>query len=393
MDFERAYRRYQELQSYVGWTEEAARQVAATAGLLAPHLPPLIDDFYDEIERHPEARKVITGGAAQIQRLKGTLLAWVRELLGGRYDQDYVARRWRVGWRHVEIGLDQVYTNVALCRLRTGLLNALHENWKGEPAQLQATVRSLNKLLDLDLAIIEDAYQTEYASRLQRTERLAAIGQVAGGVAHELRNPLNVVKTSIYYLLNAHNPTPQKKAEHLQRIERHVVLADGVITALSNFTKMPVPNLASFAVGKCVQEALETNPVPANVAVDVDYPASLPEVLADLDQLRIVFANLIRNAREAMPEGGRLTIRAQASDGEVAVTVTDTGVGIPPEQLSRLTEPLYSTKARGLGLGLSIARAILEKNGGALRVRSEPGKGSTFTVLLKAAPPGKEPAS
>jgi signal transduction histidine kinase len=390
MDPEKAYRRYQELQAYVGWTDEAARQVAATAGILEPHLSALIDDFYDEIDRHPDARKVITGGSAQVRRLKGTLLAWVRELLGGRYDQGYVARRWRVGWRHVEIGLDQVYTNVALSRLRTGLLHALHENWRGDADDLKATVRALNKLLDLDLAIIEDAYQAEYASRLQRNERLAAIGQVAGGVAHELRNPLNVIKTSVYYLLSARNPTPEKKAEHLQRIERHVVLADGVITALSNFAKMPVPNLAPFPVGRCVQEALDANPPPDKVQVVLDCPPSLAPVLADIDQVRIVFANLIRNAREAMPGGGRLSVTARQAGDAIAVEVADTGVGIPPDQLSRVTEPLYSTKARGLGLGLSLARAILDKNGGTLRVASEAGKGSTFTVFLKAAPPGKD---
>jgi hypothetical protein len=88
-----AFRRYQELQSYVSWTEEPAQRVAAVADLLAPRLPALVDDFYAEIDRHPDARKVITGGAAQIGRLKGTLLAWLRELLAGRYDRDYVARR------------------------------------------------------------------------------------------------------------------------------------------------------------------------------------------------------------------------------------------------------------------------------------------------------------
>src|SRR4051794_16222733 len=106
-----AFRRYQELQAYVGWTDEAAGHVAAVAELLGPSLPALVDDFYAEIDRHPETRKVITGGQAQVDRLKGTLVGWLRELLGGRYDRDYVARRWRVGWRHVEIGLDQVYTN------------------------------------------------------------------------------------------------------------------------------------------------------------------------------------------------------------------------------------------------------------------------------------------
>jgi signal transduction histidine kinase len=294
------------LQQYVGWAAEDAQRVQAVASLLGPRLPAMIDDFYAEIERHPDAMKVITGGPRQIARLKGTLMKWLQELLTGPYEGDYVTRRWKVGWRHVEIGLDQVYTNVALSRVRRGLLSALDEGWTGDVPELLATRRSLNMLLDLDLAIIEDAYQAEYLARQQRTERLAAIGQVAGGVAHELRNPLNVVKTSVYYLLHARNPTPEKQTEHLKRIERHVTLADGVITALSSFAKMPVPDLRPFPVGQCVQEALDTNPVPENIQVTIDCPSALPSVLGDIDQLRIVFANLIRNAREAIPQGGPL---------------------------------------------------------------------------------------
>ena len=302
MDPAKLFQRYQELQQYVGWTQDDARMVHSLSGLMEPHLLPLIDDFYTEIERHPDARKVITGGPKQIERLKGTLVQWLHELFAGRYDEDYVLRRWRVGCRHVEIGLDQVFTNVALSRLRTGLVGALGKSWQGDRDSLVSAIQSLNKLLDLDLAKIEDAYQAEYVARQQRTERLAAIGQVAGGIAHELRNPLNVVKTSVYYLLNAKNPTAAKQAEHLTRIERHVTLADGVITALSSFAKMPVPNLQPFPVGQCVQEALETNPVPDNVRVILDCPLSLPPTLGDINQVRIVFANLIRNAREAMPQ-------------------------------------------------------------------------------------------
>jgi signal transduction histidine kinase len=119
--------------------------------------------------------------------------------------------------------------------------------------------------------------------------------------------------------------------------------------------------------------------------VDCDCPPSLPPALGDVDQLRIVFGNLVRNAREAMPQGGRVSITGRRAGDRVEVAVSDTGVGIAPEHLARVTEPLYSTKARGLGLGLAIARSILEKNHGSLRVASEPGRGSTFTVLLEAA--------
>src|SRR5580693_1479652 len=93
------FQRYQELQNYVGWTDEDANRVRAFASFLEPHFPPLIDDFYAEIERHPEARKVITGGAQQVARLKGTLRAWLHDLIFGPYDQDYVTRRWKVGFR------------------------------------------------------------------------------------------------------------------------------------------------------------------------------------------------------------------------------------------------------------------------------------------------------
>jgi signal transduction histidine kinase len=372
--------RYQELQRYVGWTVDDAEQVQALAPHLEAHLSPLIDDFYTEIERHPEARKVITGGDEQIQRLKGTLLGWLRDLVSGSYDSAYVAKRWRVGWRHVEIGLDQVFTNVALSRMRRGLLCALEDDERVSHAMR----RSLNTLLDLDLAIIEDAYQTEYMLRQQRSERLAALGHVAGGVAHELRNPLNVVKTSVYFLRNARNASPEKRAEHLERIERHVVLADSVITALTSFARMPVPNLKPFALLPCIQDCLEVSALPATIQVTVDLPPGLPDVVADKDQLGIVLSNLIRNAREAMGQGGTLSITGRSDKNSVDVAVVDTGTGIPPDQLSQIMEPLYSTKARGLGLGLAISRAILDKNKGSLRVQSEVGKGSTFTLRLLA---------
>ena len=133
-------------------------------------------------------------------------------------------------------------------------------------------VRSLNKLLDLDLALIEDAYQSFLSNRLQQNERLATLGQVAGGVAHELRNPLNVVKTSVYFLTHARNASDEKRREHLQRIERHVERADGVISALSSFARMPVPSRQSLDIAHLVRETLELETMPSRVEVLIGFP-------------------------------------------------------------------------------------------------------------------------
>jgi signal transduction histidine kinase len=389
MDADNLFQRYTTLQQYVGWSADDTARVLAAAPRLEPGFPELIDDFYAEILRHRQTREVITGGQAQIERLKATLLGWLKELVSGKYDEVYVQRRWKVGYRHVEIGLDQVYTNVALSRLRLGLLRRLADTWSGTAGELAKTAASLHRLLDLDLAIIEDAYQAAYAARLQQAERLAAIGQMAGGVAHELRNPLNVIKTSIYYLLNARNPSPEKRAEHLGRIEKQVGLADAVITALTNFARMPAPDMRPFDVAPCVEEVLQANAVPANIEVVLDISASLPPALADRSQVQIVLGNVIRNAAEAMESGGRLTVSGRRREDHVEIAVSDTGPGISAANLERVMQPLFSTKPRGIGLGLALARGIVAKNHGRLEVASDVGRGSTFTVILPAVCDGE----
>lgn len=382
MNPQQLFDRYCELQRYVGWTDESAERIRSLAPLMEPSFVPLVDDFYAEIQQHPTALKVITGGQAQIERLKGTLIQWLRELFQGPYDSDYVIRRWRVGYRHVEIGLDQVYTNLALSRLRKGLLRTIESVRRGDMADLLKTREDLNILLDLDLAIIQDAYQDEYLTRQQQAERLATIGQVAGGIAHELRNPLNVIKTSVYYLLNARNPSPEKTAEHLGRIEKHVARSDGVITALSNFAKLPIPNLQPFGVEDFLREVVQEFQIPEGITTRIECDAAAQNAVGDVQQLQIVMRNLIRNACDAMPGGGQLTIQSRNMDGQVAISVTDTGHGIDPEILHRIMQPLFTTKARGIGLGLAMARAIVEKHQGSITAQSAPGQGSTFTVQL-----------
>ena len=200
-----------------------------------------------------------------------------------------------------------------------------------------------------------------------------------------------MIKTSVYFLLSAHDPTAEKKAEHFSRIERHVELADGVITALSNFARMPAPQPAPISIAVCLRDELMLAGLPETVEVATVGLDSLPPVAADAGQIRIVFSNLFRNACEAMSGNGRLTITGASEGPFVEIDVTDTGPGIPPDQIARVLEPFFTTKARGLGLGLAISRSIVERNQGELRVISQPGSGSTFRVRLPAVlPPAHE---
>lgn len=382
--------RYRDLQSYVGWSEDDVRRLAALRTLLVPKFGEVIDDFYDVIGQHADAANVITGGAEQVERLKGTLRGWLTDLFVGPYDDQFVLRRYRVGKRHVEIGLAPFYANVALARIRRNLIEHATDSWPKSVEGLAKAIESINRVLDLDLAIIEYAYHLEFSAREQRTERLATLGKVAGGIAHELRNPLNAIKTSVYFLLNARQLTPEKQREHLERIDRQVGVSDRVITALSDFARLPVPQFKAITVGELAKQAIDPLAIPATIDVQIESPVTLPQVSVDASQMAIVISNLVRNAIDAMPQGGQLRIVGREEVDEsgeaplhfIAIDVTDSGCGMSEEILTHITEPLFSTKSRGLGLGLAIAREIVQKHGGRLLVRSQLGVGTTFTVRL-----------
>ncbi|MCY2962583.1 MAG: protoglobin domain-containing protein, partial [Planctomycetota bacterium] len=181
---EQLFERYQLLQRYVGWTAEDAERLRASGPALLSTFPALVEDFYDTIGRHAETSRVLSGGPEQQERLKRSLRGWLAELVAGIYDADYVERRWKVGLRHVEIGLDQVFTNAALSRLRRQLATIVENQF--EPGAARAIQHSLDLVIDLDLAVIQVAYQTEF-SRLQqaieRAERMAETERVQEALA------------------------------------------------------------------------------------------------------------------------------------------------------------------------------------------------------------------
>ena len=255
-----------------------------------------------------------------------------------------------------------------------------------EKLEAERLYRQQQETMQADLARLVTTRTEELRlaqSELVRIEKFATLGKVSGGIAHEIRNPLNAVKTSAYYLLHAKNPTAEKMKEHLERIDRQVSMIDNVVTALSDVARMPEANLSPTDMEHVLQHIIATTNLPDNIRTAIEFSEPIPEVLVDENQIAIAFRNLIRNARDAMPEGGTISIRAAFNGEDVVFSVVDTGSGIPPEVIGRIWEPLFTTKARGMGLGLSITRAIVEKNAGELTVESEVGKGSHFKIALK----------
>ena len=227
----------------------------------------------------------------------------------------------------------------------------------------------------------------EAQKQLVRGEKLAAIGQLAGSVAHDLRSPLGAITNAVYYLkrslgadqMGQSNP---RISQFLQVIDDQVHHSNKIIADLMAFGKTDAPAEAAIDLMEVLDSALSTIDIRDDVLVNRQPNPQLPDILADGDQLRRVFANLAGNAQDAMPEGGELTITAGVADGYALVTFKDTGTGIPDENLDKIFDPLFTTKIHGTGLGLAACQQIVSRHNGTIEVTSEPGKGATFTVRL-----------
>lgn len=249
---------------------------------------------------------------------------------------------------------------------------------------------------ELERRVKERTRELEEATeRFIRAERAATIGQIAAGVTHEIRTPLSALAINLELLGRELSKEPFSKQEALEAlalIKREMNRANEVLEEFVRFARRPKPALGPVEVNFLIQEAaglLEGQARRTGVALDLRLLDDLPAILGDRDQLREVILNLGLNAIQAMPNGGTLRIetgiekgQGEGSPGSLLIQVSDTGVGIPQQDLPRIFEPFFSTKDHGLGLGLAIARGIVEEHNGIITCRSREGFGTTFEVKL-----------
>jgi len=254
-----------------------------------------------------------------------------------------------------------------------------------ERKQVEEKIRRLNDELG-ERVQARTKQLLEAQEELVRKEKLALLGQVAGSVGHELRNPLGVMNNAVYFLQTVLAEADETTREYLNIIKNEIADADRIVSDLLDAVRTMEPQPVAVDVRELIGQTLRRYLLPSTMTVTLEIPETLPPVWVDAEQMQQVFRNLISNGVEAMAEGGTLAISALENRQEDTVTVhvRDNGSGMTPEVLAKIFQPLFTTKARGIGLGLVVVKNLTRANRGTIMVQSEVGQGTTFTVTLPA---------
>ncbi len=266
---------------------------------------------------------------------------------------------------------------------------------KGKPIGIWSIVRDISeqkkhqKNLEVQAAALEKIID-ERTNQLKNSERLAAIGQTAGMVGHDLRNPLQSVTGELYLAKFEVQSLPEGEAkrnleESIHVIEEQAVYMDKIVSDLQAFVQPVKIDKKPIRLKELVGSVSSSVTMPANIIMQIQIPDDFPEVQADVQLLKRILINLVTNAVQAMPDGGKLNLKSQVTSvGQVLVSVEDTGVGIPEEIKSQIFTPLFTTKPRGQGFGLAVCKRAIEAHGGSISFESQEGKGAKFTIKFPA---------
>ena len=263
-------------------------------------------------------------------------------------------------------------------------------NFAGSLAGIQditARVNAERKLAEqschLEEIVAERTVQIEsMQAQLIRSEKLAALGELAGSVGHELRNPLSVIANAVYLLRSALKESDPKIKDYLRLMDEETRTASRIISELLDYSRIRISDAESVDLTSLIEELLAGMDLPAHIRLEKRLSSRLPQVHVNPQQVKQILANLVSNACQAMPRGGTLSISARKRKEQVLVVIADTGTGISEENLARLFEPLFTTKEKGIGLGLALSKKLAELNSITIDVASQVGKGTTFMLGL-----------
>jgi PAS domain S-box-containing protein len=263
---------------------------------------------------------------------------------------------------------------------------------KGEVLGVWSTVRDISSQREYQMKLEEYSKQLEQlveerTRKLKDAERLAAIGETAGMVGHDIRNPLQSIIAEVFLSKQELEGMPEganknSLKESLASIENQAMYINKIVADLQDFTKLTKPQIEEIPLQKIFKDALCTIPIPEFIKIKVSIKPSSSKIKSDPNLLKRILTNLSLNAVQAMPKGGTLTLKATLKNGTAVISVQDTGAGIPDEAKTKLFKPLFTTKPKGQGFGLAVAKKLTESLNGTITFESIKDVGTTFTISL-----------
>src|SRR5690606_7611418 len=382
---------FEEVTNYVAFTSRDSARLREFLPIAAPHFQRISEHFYEKILSHPQAHEAISGGIEQVERLKRTLVEWMRSGLAGPHDEEFCKRRARIGHIHVRIGLPQRYMVTAMNVMRLDFRDVVNAELGDRPrAELDGLLDSLDRLFDLELAIMLETYKLEAEDRLRRRERLATIGQLAASIGHDLRNPLSVIESSLY-ILRRRLRDDSRASKHIDKIANQIDECDAIITHLLDMARNQSPRRERVVAAELIDSAIELARVPDDFTIEREGFADLV-LWVDAALIKQAIVNLLINAVQAQRAGGHISLRASVSGDDVTIAVMDAGPGFDPDTLPLIFEPLVTTKTSGTGLGLALVKSVMERHGGHVSADNRATGGAEVKLYLPSAlPPEPQP--
>ncbi|HYF49849.1 MAG TPA: protoglobin domain-containing protein [Planctomycetota bacterium] len=367
----------------------ALRQMRAA---VEQHADEFVEKFYAHLKAFEGTQKFLKDDQV-IHRLLKAQRDYLLSLFDAKFDEAYYQHRRLIGQTHFRIGLDfQWYIGAYALYLEFATPIVL-KLYRDDELKFLATTSAIRKAVLLDMTIVLESYHENDKAALEKSqmqvlhqEKLAAVGLLSSGLAHEIGNPLaSILAVCDNQLRKTKDP---QVADKFSRIREQVLRITKIVRQLVSFARPAPPEWRAVNVSEIIESAVTIAKLSRDVKfvdVKIDIPSDLPAPHGIADQLSQVFLNLLLNAFDAMKEkGGQVSIRAYPQESLLHVEIQDTGTGIHPEQLQRLFTPFFTTKehGKGTGLGLHVSLDIVKRHKGDISVTSEPGIGTTFTVKL-----------
>ena len=335
------------------------------------------------------------------------LYGWTKEEAVGQNINDLLKTKWNMPLKEImkKVELDGKWSGEIEHTCANGHKIVVQSYWLGKFGADGKMLEMLESNVDIterirmqtkveESAVLLEEYATQMeelankrAEQLKDAERLAAIGATAGMVGHDIRNPLQAITGDVYLakmdIASTTDSDEKKNAlESLAEIEKNIDYINKIVADLQDFARPLKPNFEETSLKAIIDDLLKKNVVPENVKVTVKVEPEAGKLVADSSYINRIMYNLVNNAFQAMPNGGKLTIHAYKEADDTLISVKDTGVGIPEAVKEKLFTPMFTTKSKGQGFGLAVIKRMTEALGGTVTFESEEGKGTKFIIRL-----------